>query len=72
MYMPARIRICGRPDHGIAIIALQNRHAGEVEDEQRGDDPDDRMDFGRLLLADLDDAVGDEARGDAVGDRVRE
>ena len=51
---------------------LQHCGDDEVQNEQHGHDPDHRMHVLGLLLAGLDDAVGDEAAGDAVGDGVAE
>ena len=53
-------------------MPLQHCQQDEVEDEEQRDNPDDRVNALGFLLAGLDDAVGDEAGGDAVADRVRE
>ena len=51
---------------------LQDRGDDEVQNEQQRHDPDHRVHFLGLALAGLDQAVGDEAAGDAVGDGVAE
>ena len=51
---------------------LQDCGDDEVQNEQQLHNPDHRMHFLGLALASLDQAVGDEAAGDAVGDGVAE
>ena len=51
---------------------LQDCGDDEVQNEQQRHNPDHRMHFLGLALAGLDQAVGDEAAGDAVGDGVAE
>ena len=54
------------------LLQSDDRKQDEIQDEQNRRDPEDRMDLLRLLLADLDDAVGNEAERDAVGNAVAE
>ena len=49
---------------------LNNGQQDEVQNEQSSDHPQDGMDLFGLALAHLDNAVGDEAHGNAVGDAV--
>ena len=44
----------------------------EVQDEERPDDPHERVDRREAPAHDLDEDIGDEAGADARGDRVRE
>ena len=53
-------------ESGDAKEAL-NRTYQEVDDEQTGDDPHERVDLGGLALDELDERVGHEAHADADG-----
>ena len=52
------------------FIRLDHRQQNEVKDKQDRSRPDDRVNLSRLPAADPDNAIGNESKGDTVGNAV--